>query len=130
MITTNDGNTGPQRRRVLLVEDDRDLLQLLTQWLTAAGYDVAPFDRFEPARHYLKTETPDIIVTDVRLGAFNGLHLVVLAKMEHPDIMTLVLTAFEDPVLRTEAANLGATYLLKPCSADHLLLALSARLPS
>ena len=62
-----------------------------------------------------------MLISDVRLGAFNGLQLVVYAKLEHPDMIAIVLTGFDDPVLRTEAAHAGASYLVKPIESQRIL---------
>ena len=62
-----------------------------------------------------------MLISDVRLGAFNGLQLVVFAKLQHPDMIAIVLTGFDDPVLRTEAAHAGALYLVKPIESQRLL---------
>jgi ActR/RegA family two-component response regulator len=57
-----------------------------------------------------QTATPHAIVTDVRLGAFNGLHLVLLAKERAPATTAIVYSGREDCGLRQEAATSGATY--------------------
>lgn len=106
---------------VLLVDDDPAVLRMITSWLTFAGHQVIPCTTFESAKRALATETPDLLVTDVRLGAFNGLQLVVLAKVDHPQMRAIVLTGYDDPVLREEAAATGAAFLVKPIEAQQLL---------
>lgn len=107
--------------RVLLVDDDLATVRMMTGWLTLAGHQVTPCTSFESARGALAAETPDLLVTDVRLGAFNGLQLVVLAKMDHPEMRAMVVTGFDDPVLREEAAAIGSTFLVKPVELQQLL---------
>jgi DNA-binding response OmpR family regulator len=107
--------------RVVLVDDDVSLLHALEDCLTDAGHDVIAFEQFEAAKNYLTTAEFDVLVTDVRLGAFNGLQLAILAKLEHPETTAIVLSGFDDPVLRSEAASIGAVYCLKPISRDELL---------
>jgi DNA-binding response OmpR family regulator len=111
---------------VLIVDDDRAVLGLVKQWLTTAGYEVIACDRFETAKARLSADAPDILVTDVRLGAFNGLQLVILAKDTVPQTMALVMSAFDDPTLRAEARQCGARYLTKPFSRDQMLSAVQA----
>jgi two-component system response regulator YesN len=60
-------------------------------------------------------------LTDVRLGAFNGLQLAVVARDLHPDIRIIIYSGFDDPVLRAEAERLDATYLVKPIPFSELL---------
>src|SRR5688572_33422672 len=87
-------------RHVVVVDDDDALLRVLAAGLEHAGCVVTPFVRFEDAKRYLATETPDILITDVRLGGSNGLHLVVMSKLKHPEMTALVMTGFDDVLLR------------------------------
>ncbi|MEO8259508.1 MAG: response regulator [Acidobacteriota bacterium] len=108
-------------KQVLIVDDDEAVLGMFTGILRNAGHEVTSFSRFESAKSYLSASKPDVLISDVRLGAFNGLQLVVYAKLEHPDMIAIVLTGFDDPVLRTEAAHAGASYLVKPIESQRLL---------
>ena len=112
---------GPHAKRVLIVDDDEALLQLITGWVRGAGHEVVPFNSFETARTYLATAQPDVMISDVRLGAFNGIQLVVFAKLQRPEMVAVVSTGYDDPVLREEAAKTGAAYLVKPFTAGQLL---------
>jgi YesN/AraC family two-component response regulator len=62
-----------------------------------------------------------VLVTGVRLGAYNGLQLVMLAKAERPDITAVVLSGFDDPVLRHDATSIGASFRVKPVPHEQLL---------
>ena len=105
---------GPSVKRILLVDDDVALLGLLREWLVSAGHSVVSLSDFHAAKNYLALNIPDMIVTDVRLGAYNGLQLAISAKTAHPDVVTIVLTGFDDNVIRADAAAAGAHYLVKP----------------
>ena len=93
---------------VLLVDDDRALVRLVEMWLTEGGYDVVACDSFGDAKHQLTVSPPDLLLTDVRLGAFNGLQLVILAKAQRPETVAIVISAFDDSTLRKEAEQAGA----------------------
>jgi DNA-binding NtrC family response regulator len=108
-------------KRVLVVDDDEAMLRLITSWVTAAGHDVVSFAEFSEAKSYLATAKPDVIIADVRLKAFNGLQLVIQAKLDHPTITAVVLTGFYDPVLSGEVSKMGASYLVKPIRSEQLL---------
>lgn len=108
-------------KHVLLVDDDRSLLRLVSEWLTGGGFSVVACDCFEDAKQELASWEPDVLLTDLRLGAFNGLQLVILAKQQHEHTRTVVMSAFDDPTLRQEAARCGARYVLKPFSSKALL---------
>src|SRR5437667_615975 len=111
-------------KQLLLVEDDEQALRILERWVADAGYDVVSFTRFDAGRAYLNDHVPDAIVTDVRLGAFNGLQLVLVAKSANPAVVAVVVSGFTDPVLQAEAERAGAQYLAKPLSRDELIAAL------
>ena len=104
--------------RVLIVEDDKSARDGLVRLIAARGHEVIAAATFEEGRRLLKTHRPDVLITDVRLGAFNGLQLL-LSDQSH--IHAIVLTAYSDPVLEAEARNLGARYLLKPVVPNELL---------
>ena len=108
-------------KRVLVVDDDPVLLQMVDRWLTLAGHHVTTFTHFEDARQFLSHTTPDILIADVRLGAFNGIHLALHLRDREAHMPIVVVSGFEDAVLRDEVARCGGTFLLKPLTAPALL---------
>src|SRR5688572_31392327 len=104
----------PARGLAVIVDDDASVLRLLRDLLTGAGFDVEAFTDFPTAKERLAAGGVDVLVTDVRLGAFNGLQLVVRAKTTSPDVVAIVLTGFDDHVLHQDAVGVGAHFLLKP----------------
>jgi DNA-binding NtrC family response regulator len=111
-------------RTVVLVEDNPAFLSGVTELLRQNGFDVVPFSDFEPARRYLFQNSPDLLVTDIRLGAFNGLHLVVIAKQRSPDLRAFAYSAHADPVIEEEARRCGAGYTAKDDISSTLVPAL------
>jgi DNA-binding NtrC family response regulator len=108
-------------KRILVVDDDAQVLKFLVAALNGAGYETAAFKRFEDARAHLAACRPDLLLTDIRLGEFNGLQLALLLRDKYPDVPAFVLTGYEDPTLRSEAASLGVEYLMKPLGKADLL---------
>ena len=104
--------------RVLIVDDDPGTREGLAELLESAGYETIAADGFEFARWVLNTEPPDLLITDIRLGEYNGLHLIITGLAAVPAI---VISGFTDPVLRSKAEELGATYLTKPLTASAVL---------
>jgi len=107
--------------QILVVDDDRLVLKYLTEILQDAGYDTLACSRFQDAKALLATTRPSLLLTDVRLGAFNGLQLGFFAQDHHPGLPIDVLTGYEDPTLREEAARTGAAFLIKPVTRAALL---------
>ena len=84
----------PKPSRILLVDDDTATRVGLAELLTNAGYDVRAVPTFEEGLRALRSETPDLLIADVRLGAFNGLQLLVSSPRSVPAI---IITGFADP---------------------------------
>jgi DNA-binding NtrC family response regulator len=106
---------------VVIVDDDQQLLRGMRDGFAGAGHDVVVFGEYEPAKRYLAQNAPDVLVTDVRLGAFNGLQLVLFAKIGHPKMTAFVLSRDEDRVLRKDATSVGACFHVKPIESAQLL---------
>ena len=109
------------RQKILIVDDDASLLDALERSFLEAGQDVRAYSKFEEARRVLQSTRFDALITDVRLGAFNGLQLAVIGRDTYPDMRLIVFSGFDDPVLRTEAEHVGATYIVKPVTGAQLL---------
>ena len=112
---------------VLLIDDDESVLTTLRRWIEPLGREVATCRSFHEARDYLSSNTPAVLVVDVRLQGYNGLQFVVWAKDKRPEILCVVLTGFDDPVLRAETERLGARFLVKPVVRADFLAALGSR---
>jgi CheY-like chemotaxis protein len=100
--------------RILIDDDDNATLSGLADLLRDAGFDVTTAASFEDGRRALTNAEHDLLIVDVRLGAFNGLHLVFRAFFQHPSMATIVMTAYADPVLEAEAKRYNAVWVAKP----------------
>jgi DNA-binding NtrC family response regulator len=121
MVLMNPAKTTSTALRLLIVDDDTDLLEAMQRSLRDSVQTVVACDSFEKARQMLKDQSFDALVTDVRLGAFNGLQLAVMARDMAPDMRLVVFSGFDDPVLRADAEQIGAVYLVKPVGSTELL---------
>jgi DNA-binding response OmpR family regulator len=110
---------------VLIVEDDAANGAWLIRVVSDAGYDVLGASTFDEARQLLNTRRFDLLITDLRLGGFNGLQLLLGRPMN-----AIVITGYADHVLETEAKHLGAGFLVKPFTAVELLKAVEEKLGS
>jgi len=91
--------------------------------LTAAGFRVSATGSYHEAKELLQTHPPLVLVTEVRLGAFNGLQLALRAESMEPRITVVVTSGIEDALLQSEAERTGATFALKPVTGEELLAA-------
>lgn len=116
--------TEDQLKPYLVVDDEESILGILAVWLREAGFDIVTCSRYEDARQYLASQTPAGLITDVRLGAYNGLQLAMLLHDREPGLPIVVLSAFDDPTLRKETDGLGGVFLTKPLRREDLLASL------
>src|SRR5215472_5516841 len=123
----SDYRSAPPTWKVLVVDDDAVLLDAVRRGFEQAGVDVTACEGFEEARRALRSEHFDALITDVRLGAFNGLQLAVIARTNSPDIRVVVFSGYDDPVLRSEAEQAGASYVIKPVQVAQLMNLLEIR---
>jgi DNA-binding NtrC family response regulator len=117
----NPAPSATSKLRLLIVDDDASLLDAMQRALRDSLGSVVACDSFEKARQMLKDQLFDALITDVRLGAFNGLQLAVMARDMYPDMRLIVFSGFDDPVLRADAEQIGAAYLVKPVGSSDLL---------
>jgi len=89
--------------------------------LGGSGYDVVFAAGFEAAARKLERSSPDLLISELRLGRFNGLHLVIRSQSTHPNMRSILLDRSHDSVLEVEALRQGALYLVEPVSAADLL---------
>lgn len=107
---------------VMLVDDDRDLLRLLTMRLTAAGYEVRSATSGEEALAKLPQYNPNVLVTDLQLDGMDGMTLFDHIHRADPTLPILVLTAHGTIPDAFDAANRGVfSYLTKPFNSQVLL---------
>jgi DNA-binding NtrC family response regulator len=119
-----------ERLPILVVEDEVPLLDAIVRAFREAGRPVVACSTFEEGRHALRAHRFAGLLTDVRLGAFNGIQLAVIARDLQPEMKLIVYSGFDDPVLRAEAERIQAVYVLKPITAAQLLELLESPTPA
>jgi two-component system response regulator GlrR len=110
------------RKTVLVVDDDPDLLKLLTLRLAAAGYTVESADSGERALAKMAIARPDVVVTDLKMGGMDGLALFEQIQRSAPTLPVIILTAhgtIPDAVDATRRGVFG--FLAKPFEGKALL---------
>jgi two-component system response regulator GlrR len=107
---------------LLLVDDDADLLKLLSMRLTAAGHRVTSVESAEAALTQLAVARPQLVVSDVRLPGRDGLALFDEIRKRHPALPVILLTAHGTIPDAVEATARGVfSYLTKPFDGKALL---------
>ncbi|GKS92981.1 MULTISPECIES: sigma 54-interacting transcriptional regulator [unclassified Acidovorax] len=110
------------RQRILVVDDDADMLRLLSLRLQGAGYEVTAVTSAEAALAQLDIDRPQLVLSDVRLPGRDGLALFDEVRSRHPSLPVILLTAHGTIPDAVEATARGVfTYLTKPYDAKDLL---------
>ncbi|QPF75802.1 sigma 54-interacting transcriptional regulator [Roseateles sp. DAIF2] len=113
---------GATATRLLLVDDDADLLKLLSMRLVAAGYQVSAVESAEAALAQLAVQRPALVISDVQLPGLDGLALFDAIRERDPALPVILLTAHGTIPDAVEATARGVyTYLTKPFDGRALL---------
>ena len=110
--------------KVLVVDDERDMLELLEIHFRAQGYEVRTAANGLQALNAARGFLPDLIVLDLMLGELDGLSIceILRAQPSTSDIPVIVITAMDGCIPRFHALDAGANdYLAKPFSPRELL---------
>jgi len=110
------------KAKLLLVDDDPDLLRLLSIRLQGAGYAVSAVESAEAALSQVSVSCPDVVITDLRMGGMDGMALFESLQKKHPALPVIILTAhgtIPDAVAATQRGVFG--YLTKPFEGKALI---------
>ncbi len=113
----------PSPFSALVVDPNEADKALISSTLASAGFIVTSTDNFPEAKSLLITHPPLVLVTEIRLGDYNGLQLVLRAQSVRSMMTVVVASSWSDPVLHREAERAGATVVLKPLMAGEFLAA-------
>jgi CheY-like chemotaxis protein len=117
-------------RIVLVVEDDITALYGILELLRDAGYECTGAATYDAAQQLLSLRPYDLLITDVRLGSFNGLQLVRQCSHDYPGMAFIVVTASPDAMTDIEARRYGAACVAKPIQRGRLLEAVASTMAS
>ncbi len=110
------------KSKILLVDDDSDLLELLSIRLIAAGYEIDTANSAESALNYLDMSRPQLVVSDMQMSGMDGMALFEQIHTNIPTLPVIILTAYgtiPDAVAAVQRGVFG--YLTKPFDSTNLL---------
>lgn len=109
--------------KVLLVDDNVEIIDILTDFLTLNGCKIHKASTGKEALEVLGKADPEIVILDVKLPDVNGISLIDTIKIKNPTIGVIMITGYHDPNLIVEAMKKGASdFLIKPFEFDKLIL--------
>lgn len=111
------------RQTILLIDDDPSLRRVTEYNLSTAGFIVLAADSGTQGLDFFHANEPDLVVSDVQLGDYNGLDLMEEIKAVSPDIPVIIITAFGSIEMAVQAMHKGAfNFITKPFDRDTLIL--------
>ena len=109
------------RGRVLIVDDDRQILDLLMELLQLEGYEVSTAADGHEALSTAARGHFDLMLTDLRMDDMDGMTLLHEFQQRHPGVVTVVLTGYASIESSIDALRQGVyDYLVKPCMVEDL----------
>ena len=111
---------GPNKGRILIVDDELVVRDSLARWFTAEGYDVKPL---ASAREALEVATQewDLALLDIKMPGMDGMDLEAKLKEADPDLILIMMTGYATVDTAVKALKNGAyDYLTKPVDPDEL----------
>jgi DNA-binding NtrC family response regulator len=115
------------RSTILLVDTRLAALRQTAELIRGDGHDVIEAASFDSAKRALVAQRPALLISSLKLAAFNGLHLVHFGRLAQPDLNAIIIFQRADAVLQAEAEQVGASFLVEPVQTE-ALLALVARM--
>ena len=113
----------PARPRILVVDDEPSMRDMLRIVLRRDGYDVMVAENGREALGVLERERVDLLLSDIRMADLSGVDVLRAARQMNRDIIAFMMTAYASTETAVEAMRLGAVdYFTKPFSMDELRL--------
>jgi DNA-binding response OmpR family regulator len=118
-------------KRILVVDDDRHHLAIVTKLLHARGYRVTTAETSAEAVHRNLDERPDLVILDIMMPGYDGYSACMAMRELQPQLPIIILSAKDTPADMREGFDWGATrYLTKPFDPDELLRLIDGLLAS
>ncbi|MFT5351676.1 MAG: two-component system response regulator GlrR, partial [Gammaproteobacteria bacterium] len=107
--------------RILVVDDDDDILALLRTWLGNEGFEVLTCSSGEDALGQLHTTNPNLVITDLFMGGMSGMELLSIIHRDNPLLPVIMLSGQAKIPDAVKATHLGSSaFLTKPINKEEL----------
>jgi two-component system response regulator HydG len=108
-------------KRILVIDDDRDICLLLNRFLSRRGYEVIEMFTGKKALAWLDGSQPDLIMCDYRLGDMDAMEMLANIKNRYPDLPVIIITGYSDMRTAVKVMKMGAyDYITKPLLPDEI----------
>lgn len=115
------------KKRILVIDDEQSIRDVLTQYLVASHYQVTAVATSIEAVDEVQKQLPDLIISDLQLEDTDGLEMIGLIKAQHPDLPVILLTGvlFDPEVVRDILRAKVTRYIDKTASLSKLVEAIN-----
>ncbi|MGD9874966.1 MAG: response regulator [Kiritimatiellia bacterium] len=112
--------------KILIVDDEIDVLETLSVLLRSEGHEVVPVSEgMEAMKKVRSMEHFDLLVSDIRMAPIDGIELLEYAKKDRPAMGIVIISAYLDEETIRRAEELGCThYIRKPFKLDDVIFAI------
>lgn len=115
--------------RVLVVDDEPEICNLLENFLEKEGFKVTTAASAEEALEKIKKEKPKVLLLDIRMPGMGGIAMMKKVREANPEIAIIIITAVVDQKTAQEVIKLGASdYIIKPFDLNYLKRCLVVKL--
>jgi signal transduction histidine kinase len=112
-------------KKILIVDDEQDIRDVLSIALADMGYDVVPAENGEEALALFQQSQPPVVLTDIKMPRLDGLELLQKIKQENPETEVIMITGHGDMDLAVKSLKFEATdFITKPINVDALEISL------
>jgi len=118
--------TDNKQANVLVVDDEKDICDIIVEALSSENYHTVSFSNPKRALEYIQENSVDLVLTDLVMGEYSGIQVLESTLANHSDAVVILMTAY--PTLDTAISVLkkGAyDFLIKPFKLDHLVTTIS-----
>ena len=109
----------------LVLEDDEHTLEGIVELLREAGHNVTGATRSMRPSACWPSVPDDLLITDVRLRAFNDWDIVMRSRVDYPEMAVIIISGYDEPLMEIEASRYHATFVAKPIKAGEFLKTVS-----
>jgi len=121
---SGDSQAGEGRHKVLVVDDEEGIRDLLSRTLAMADYDVETTSDGMAALESIRNDGYKLVIADLRMPGMDGLTLIREVKQINPQLPIIIITGYSSESSAIEAVNLGVSgYLTKPVGIPQVLAA-------
>ena len=107
--------------KVAIIDDEKDIRESISQWLTLTGYETDVFSDADSALKIIGNGYPGVVITDIRMPGLGGMELLKRLSHIDPQIPVILITGHGDVPMAVEAMRIGAyDFLEKPFKPDKI----------